>query len=165
MSFIQFKEIKIFTLQLTLINHIFKYFFTLDQQVDQYQRTVYSFLDLFGFVGGIYELLKILGQSIVTFFTSNLLYFSILSNLRDSSKMNNDASDHKEGQVFKENSEDINTNNRKVLPIKYQNNEISVQSINRGSNLEEEQKSSVEINLSNNLSINHTNIEDAKPGK
>ena len=79
--------------------------------------------------------------------------------------MNNDASDHKEGQMFKENSENINTNNRKALPIKNQNNEISVQSINSGSNLEEEQKSSVEINPSNNLSINHTNIEDTKPSK
>ena len=79
-------------------------------------------------------------------------------------KINNDASDHKEGQVFK-NSDDINKKNRKVLPIKNQNNEISVQPINSGSNLEEEQKSNVEINPSNNLSTNHTNIEDTKPGK
>ena len=71
-------------------------FITLDQQVDQYQRTVYSFLDMFGFVGGIYELIKILGYAIAAFFTKNLFYFSILSNLRGNLKKNKENSNNKE---------------------------------------------------------------------
>ena len=120
---------------------------------------------MFGFVGGIYELIKILGYAIAAFFTKNLFYFSILSNIRDNSMVNYENSDNKEWQVLKENSDNMNTNNRKIILLKYQNNEISVQSISSGNNLEEEQKSSVEINPSNNLRINHTNLEDIKSGK
>ena len=79
--------------------------------------------------------------------------------------VNYENSDNKEWQVLKENSDNMNTNNRKIIPLKYQNSEISVQSISRGNNLEEEQKSSVEINPSNNLSISQTNLEDTKSGK
>ena len=40
----------------------FKYYqvlITFDQQIDQYQRTVYSFFDMFGFLGGIFGVFKL----------------------------------------------------------------------------------------------------------
>ena len=116
---------------------------------------------MFGFVGGIYELIKIFGYSIATFFTNNLLYFSILLNLRGNLKNDkvNLNNKEKEDQISKTQFDDANINVRKVLPIHYKSNEISVQSINRSGILEEEeQKSSVNMNSSNNLSINQTNF-------
>ena len=165
----QNKEIEFYTIQrkhtfyssVGFSNSYLEVFITLDQQVDQYQRTVYSFLDMFGFVGGIYELIKILGYTIATFFTNNLLYFSILSNLRGNPNKDKENSNNKEkeDQISKTQFDDARINVRKVLPIHYKSNEISVQSIDRSSNLEvEEQKSSVHMNSSNNLDINQTNF-------
>ena len=38
---------------------------TLDQKVNQYQRTVYSFLDLFGFIGGVFQIFELMGGFVV----------------------------------------------------------------------------------------------------
>ena len=59
--------------------------------------SVYSFLDMFGFVRGIYELLKILGYAFAAFFTKKFYFnFSILSNLRDNPMVNYENFDNKE---------------------------------------------------------------------
>ena len=39
----------------------FRLFISLSQQVDQYNRSVYSFWDMFGFIGGIYGVLHSIG--------------------------------------------------------------------------------------------------------
>ena len=42
-------------------NAYLQVYINLDPQVEQYQRIVYSFLDMIGFIGGIFELLKAFG--------------------------------------------------------------------------------------------------------
>ena len=49
--------------------------------IDEHYRTVYSFLDMFGFVGGIFELFKAFGFIFANFFASRSLYSSIISQL------------------------------------------------------------------------------------
>ena len=62
-------------------NSYFKVYITLDQQIDEHYRTVYSFLDMFGFVGGIFELFKAFGFIFANFFAIRSLYSSIISQL------------------------------------------------------------------------------------
>ena len=56
-------------------------FITLDPQFDQYQRTVYCFLDMFGFIGGIFGLFKTFGYVFVSYFIKRSFYSSIISKL------------------------------------------------------------------------------------
>ena len=62
-------------------NAYFQAFITLDPQFDQYQRTVYCFLDMFGFIGGIFGLLKTFGYIFVSYFIKRSFYSSIISKL------------------------------------------------------------------------------------
>ena len=55
--------------------------FSLDVQVDQYQRTVFSFLDLFGFIGGLFQIFKMFGFIFVFYFANKSFYCSVLSKL------------------------------------------------------------------------------------
>ena len=56
-------------------------YITLDQQINQYSRTVYSFWDMLGYIGGIYGLLYSFGNFVFSFFMQKVLHFSLLSNL------------------------------------------------------------------------------------
>ena len=62
-------------------NAYLQVYINLDPQLDLYQRTVYSFLDMLGFIGGIFELLKIFGYLTVSYFIKRNYYSSILSKL------------------------------------------------------------------------------------
>ena len=62
-------------------NSYLNIYITLDPQIDLYQRAVYSFLDMFGYIGGIFGLLKTLGYFTVSFFIKRDYYSSILSKL------------------------------------------------------------------------------------
>ena len=62
-------------------NAYLQVYITLDPQVDQYQRTVYSFLDMLGFIGGIFELLKTFGYLLVCYFIKKEYYSLIISKL------------------------------------------------------------------------------------
>ena len=53
--------------------------FTLDNQVDIYGRTVFSFLDLFGYIGGLFQIFKMIGAMLVSFYSKKMFYSSILS--------------------------------------------------------------------------------------
>ena len=55
--------------------------FALDSKVNQYYRTSYSFWDMFGYIGGIYGLLKALGYFTFNFLTKRQFYTSVLSEL------------------------------------------------------------------------------------
>ena len=55
--------------------------FHIDPQTDSYDRSVYTFLDLTGQVGGFYEILEILGSFFVGIFAEKLLSLSLISNL------------------------------------------------------------------------------------
>ena len=62
-------------------NAYLQIYITLDPQIDEYQRTVYSFLDMFGFIGGIFELLSMTGYIVVNFFIKRSYYSSIISKI------------------------------------------------------------------------------------
>jgi len=51
------------------------------QRYTYYERNVYSFFDMFGVLGGIYELFSIGGYFMVTFITSRIFNNSLLSSL------------------------------------------------------------------------------------
>jgi hypothetical protein len=52
-----------------------------DPATDTYERSVFSILDLFGNLGGLFEILQITGSLIVGYFSRDLLLYSILSKL------------------------------------------------------------------------------------
>ena len=54
---------------------------SMDNYVYNYERTVFSLLDLTGLWGGVFELCEILGGIFVGYFSQRLLNFSMLSKL------------------------------------------------------------------------------------
>ena len=54
---------------------------SLDQKINQYFRSSYSFWDMLGYMGGIYGLLKALGYLIFSFIIKRQFYCSVLSEL------------------------------------------------------------------------------------
>ena len=60
---------------------LFYCIFHIDPQTDSYNRSVYTFLDLTGQVGGFYEILEIMGSFFVGIFAEKLLSLSLVSNL------------------------------------------------------------------------------------
>ena len=65
--------------------------FILDQKVNQYFRSSYSFWDMFGYIGGIYGLLKALGYFIFSFLTKREFYTSVISELFHNETLNKDG--------------------------------------------------------------------------
>ena len=65
----------------TLDNSYMQFFIFLDQQIDQNQRTVYSFLDMLGYLGGIFGVLFKLGMIIVGTISNKSFYASMLPTL------------------------------------------------------------------------------------
>ena len=53
----------------------------MEAREDTYERTVFSFFDLTGLVGGVFEILEVVGSILVTFFTHKLFMFSMLNDL------------------------------------------------------------------------------------
>ena len=56
-------------------------FLNMEAREDTYERTVFSFFDLTGLVGGVFEILEITGSLFVSFFISRLYMFSMLNDL------------------------------------------------------------------------------------
>ena len=56
-------------------------YITLDQQINQFSRSVYSFWDMFGYIGGIYGLLISLGYILFNFWMQRTFYSWVLSDL------------------------------------------------------------------------------------
>jgi hypothetical protein len=53
----------------------------IDSTENFYQRKVYNFFDLTGQIGGLYEVLTLLGSIFVAFFAEKILMLSLISNL------------------------------------------------------------------------------------
>ena len=121
-------------------------YFTLDPQIDLYQRSVYSFLDLFGFIGGIFELLKLFGYLAVWFFIQHNYYSKILSSLYH--VKNEQKNQLKE--IEKKNEKTVygtslkNSKFGKVIP-KIVKDGSSVWYLNKWNDLKEEIKSEVDF--------------------
>ena len=56
---------------------------SIDQQINQYRRTVYSFFDMFGYIGGIFGMLSTFGQLIVEVFATRIFYARVISHMQD----------------------------------------------------------------------------------
>ena len=70
--------------------------FVKDYNYNAYERKVFSLLDVFGNIGGVFEILKIIGGILVGSFAERFFNYSIISNLYqvdplpvDESKLNN----------------------------------------------------------------------------
>ena len=104
------------------MNAYLQAYITFDPQVDQYQRTVYSFLDMLGFIGGISELLKTFGYFMVCYFIKKAYYSSIISKLYHIETQRNSKAttiQNKKDSVFANNkNKSIESHQRnKVAPI------------------------------------------------
>ena len=53
----------------------------MEAREDTYERTVFSFFDFTGLVGGVFEILEVIGSIVVSFFANRLFMFWMLSNL------------------------------------------------------------------------------------
>ena len=62
-------------------NQVISFRFAKSNQETTIERSVFTFLDLLGNLGGIFEVLSVLGSIFVTIFSEKLFHYSILSNL------------------------------------------------------------------------------------
>ena len=60
---------------------LFKMYFSFDETSQHYERIVYTFIDMFGFLGGLFDFLFFAGYFFVNYFSDKLFHNSILSNL------------------------------------------------------------------------------------
>ena len=60
---------------------LFVMYIGLDQTSQHYERIVYTFIDMFGFLGGLFDFLFFAGYFFVNYFSDKLFHNSILSNL------------------------------------------------------------------------------------
>lgn len=61
-------------------NYVLVYF-VLSQEYEEYERTRFTFLDVWGLIGGIFEICRIVGFYTVSFTSSHQFYNSLLSRL------------------------------------------------------------------------------------
>lgn len=80
---LEFYNVEDFYTDMTAIqnNQVMTFLITLDENVNTYTRSVYSFFDLTGQVGGVFGFLFKIGEIFVGFFATKLFMFSLVSNL------------------------------------------------------------------------------------
>ena len=97
--------------------------FSLDVEINQYQRTVFSFLDLFGYIGGIFQIFKILGFIFAIYFASKSFYSSILSKL---STADNKMTKLKYGSnIFKNENLKMKEENKSCVALNIEQNSVA----------------------------------------
>ena len=79
---------------------------TLSQQVDQYNRSVYSFWDMFGFIGGIYGVLHSIGYLLFNSILKRVFYSDLLSKLYHAETLHQNT----ESQAFKLQNKNFDNN-------------------------------------------------------
>ena len=65
----------------TTQNTIFYTYVTLDRTSQEYERVVYTFLDLFGFLGGLFDFMFFFGLLCIRFFTASMYLKDVFSKL------------------------------------------------------------------------------------
>ena len=135
--------------------------FSLDVQFDQYQRTVFSVLDLFGYIGGLFQIFKLIGFVLVNYFTGKSFYCSVLSRFLTKNDRNKKAkynfdikSINKMPEVNEEEKSYIgfNINQNQVVPSKFDKRVYSA-NLNKLKNISEEFKFKENINYQDVLNI------------
>ena len=82
---------------------------SLDQKINQYFRSSYSFWDMLGYMGGIYGLLKAFGYLMFSFITKRQFYSSVLSELYHVETECKDNKDEENNKKQQNNLSKINT--------------------------------------------------------
>ena len=62
-------------------NKIARMYFNLDRTSESYERVVYSFIDMFGFLGGLFDFMFFLGLYFVDYFSDKMYHNSIFAKL------------------------------------------------------------------------------------
>ena len=62
-------------------NSSFYAYVVLDKASLEYERVVYTFIDMFGFLGGLFDFMFFVGLILIQFLTENMYFNSILSRL------------------------------------------------------------------------------------
>ena len=66
---------------LTAQENLFYAFVNMDRTSQEYERVVYTFIDMFGFLGGLFDFLFFCGLIWTQFFTENMYFHNVLSRL------------------------------------------------------------------------------------
>ena len=61
---------------------------SVDDEVEYYERSIYSIWDLFGQIGGVYEILEIICMLFVNYFNDKLLLLSLVNDMNESKTLN-----------------------------------------------------------------------------
>jgi hypothetical protein len=77
----------------------------LDPQIDQYEREVFTILDLIGNIGGLLEVCQLGGVFIIGVFSEKLFYFSVINRLHhlEVDTINKSRKKHNDEQLEKHN--------------------------------------------------------------
>ena len=62
--------------------------FVVDDEIELYERSIYSIWDLFGQIGGVYEVLEIVCMLFVSYFNEKLLTLSLVNDMNQSRTLN-----------------------------------------------------------------------------
>ena len=61
---------------------------SVDDEIEYYERSVYSIWDLFGQIGGVYEVLEITFMMFVKYFNDKFLLLSLVNDMNQSKALN-----------------------------------------------------------------------------
>ena len=74
--------------------------FKLDKVTEEYERVVYSLLDMFGYLGGLYDFSFLFGFALVSGFQNKLYYNEIISKLYQTEKVEKKEKESKIDDLF-----------------------------------------------------------------
>jgi len=114
---------------------IFEVNFLLDAQKDAYTRTVFSFLDLFGKLGGVFEIMCISMGLLVGLFSKNVLLFSMFKRLYHTEREGIQIENYEDDQVKANNNGETIPKTQSNLFSSSWNEEQKVIPVQKRSNL------------------------------
>ena len=135
-------------------NKLIEIYINLDVHIDLYQRTVFSFLDSLGFIGGLFQIFKMIGFVFAFYFASKSYYSSILSKFWISNKETTKIKynlDLIKPQKIPEINEEVkssvgfNSSQNKIIPSKLMKSIASL-NLKNHQNIQEEFKFNENIN-------------------
>ena len=97
-NFIGVQKTNVELLNNTSSNIVISAIFTKDYDYQSYERSVFSFLDLTGNLGGLFEIMEIIGGIIVGIFADKLFSYSIISSLYQVDPLSNEELNEKAEQ-------------------------------------------------------------------
>ena len=89
-----------------------------DATIEEYERRVYSIFDVTGKLGGVYEILFIIGAFLTSNFSSKIYLYSVFSRLYYTEQEDENERDHKVNENFNENFEKKNEDKLNKFKLK-----------------------------------------------